>query len=74
MTTGGGWRARKVPGSRSACSASLGRSRVTNPWSGNSRRIRLVFPVCRAPVSTTTGRVAARCNNNGSIWRSIHIV
>ena len=35
-TTGGGCRARKVSGSRSACSASLGRSSVTKAWSGKS--------------------------------------
>ena len=41
---------------------------------GNSRRTRLVFPVWRAPVRTTTGRVAALPRSRSSIRRSIHML
>src|ERR1700722_5059782 len=73
MSTGGGWRWRKVPGSFSACSASVGRSRGTNACFGNRRRKMEVLPVCLAPVSTTTGRVFAERCRRGSTARVIHI-
>ena len=38
------------------------------------RRTRLVLPVCRAPVNTTTGRCAALPLRRPSIRRGIHIL
>jgi len=72
MITGDGWRLRKFCGSFSACSASVGRSRETNPYFGNSRSRVEVLPVWRAPVSTTTGRVRTDRCSLGSISRGIH--
>jgi hypothetical protein len=74
MTTGAGCRWRKLFGSFSACSASVGRSSDTNSWFGNSRRKVEVLPVWRAPVNTTTGRVRAERSKRGSISRGIHIM
>src|ERR1700753_2674816 len=65
-------RLKKRSGSFSACSASVGKSRETKSYVGNNRRKAEVFPVCRAPVSTMTGRVFTECFNRDSIFRSIH--
>jgi hypothetical protein len=73
MITGDAWRPRKLCGSFSACSASVGRSKETNPYFGNSRSKVEVFPVWRAPVSTTIGRVRTDRCRLGSISRVIHI-
>jgi hypothetical protein len=71
--TGCGCRCSKATGSFSACSASLGKSRETKRWSGNSRRRVEVLPVCRAPVTTTTGRVLTHCRSRGSTLLGIHM-
>src|SRR6266436_2519281 len=73
MITGDGWRPRKFCGSFSACSASVGRSRETNPYFGNSRSRVEVLPVWRAPVSTTMGRVRTDRCSLGSMSRGIHM-
>ena len=64
-----GWRISRKKGSGVA----LGLLRLAREIQRDERvvreqpRIRLVFPVWRAPVNTTTGRVAARCRRSGSM-------
>ena len=60
-------RARNEPGSRSGPVRLARQVQGHVGVLGESLRIRLVFPVCRAPVSTTTGRVLRRSGSTSRI-------